>query len=164
TIVGAKREVGRQLTGAEVLGGVVLRGRNTPVDQLRSVGHPSSTWSRMAKPVGFGACCILFFFQAEDGIRDWSVTGVQTCALPIWLPPRSMFCARSSICCSSCASSRSAASRSPDSTAERSSASVSFAPLCGSASRLRSEERRVGKEGGAAWWAYRERERELRCA
>src|SRR5438093_6761367 len=26
-----------------------------------------------------------FFFQAEDGIRDWSVTGVQTCALPILL-------------------------------------------------------------------------------
>src|SRR5258706_766753 len=26
---------------------------------------------------------LLFFFQAEDGIRDWSVTGVQTCALPI---------------------------------------------------------------------------------
>src|SRR5258706_667868 len=25
----------------------------------------------------------LFFFQAEDGIRYWSVTGVQTCALPI---------------------------------------------------------------------------------
>src|SRR5438046_7864291 len=24
-----------------------------------------------------------FFFQAEDGIRGWSVTGVQTCALPI---------------------------------------------------------------------------------
>src|SRR5689334_24835513 len=30
-------------------------------------------------PVGFG-----FFFQAEDGIRDGTVTGVQTCALPIW--------------------------------------------------------------------------------
>src|ERR1019366_143817 len=28
--------------------------------------------------------CVFFFFQAEDGIRDWSVTGVQTCALPIW--------------------------------------------------------------------------------
>src|SRR5438093_9153983 len=27
--------------------------------------------------------CLCFFFQAEDGIRDWSVTGVQTCALPI---------------------------------------------------------------------------------
>src|SRR5262249_59204117 len=29
---------------------------------------------------------VIFFFQAEDGIRDWSVTGVQTCALPIYLP------------------------------------------------------------------------------
>src|SRR3989441_10728449 len=26
----------------------------------------------------------VFFFQAEDGIRDKLVTGVQTCALPIW--------------------------------------------------------------------------------
>ena len=25
----------------------------------------------------------IFFFQAEDGIRDYKVTGVQTCALPI---------------------------------------------------------------------------------
>src|SRR5256885_2836187 len=31
---------------------------------------------------------ILFFFQAEDGIRDYKVTGVQTCALPIWLRRR----------------------------------------------------------------------------
>src|SRR5256885_1899491 len=29
-------------------------------------------------------CYILFFFQAEDGIRDYKVTGVQTCALPIF--------------------------------------------------------------------------------
>src|SRR2546427_3752757 len=28
---------------------------------------------------------VVFFFQAEDGIRDLTVTGVQTCALPIWL-------------------------------------------------------------------------------
>src|SRR5215510_5527022 len=28
--------------------------------------------------------CFFFFFQAEDGIRDGHVTGVQTCALPIW--------------------------------------------------------------------------------
>ena len=28
-------------------------------------------------------CFCFFFFQAEDGIRDTSVTGVQTCALPI---------------------------------------------------------------------------------
>src|SRR5260370_25091069 len=29
-------------------------------------------------------CSVFFFFQAEDGIRDSSVTGVQTCALPIF--------------------------------------------------------------------------------
>src|SRR2546422_5895749 len=29
------------------------------------------------------AVCSVFFFQAEDGIRDVAVTGVQTCALPI---------------------------------------------------------------------------------
>src|SRR5690606_40470455 len=31
-----------------------------------------------------------FFFQAEDGIRDFHVTGVQTCALPISSPPCSV--------------------------------------------------------------------------
>src|SRR5215211_8673916 len=35
-----------------------------------------------------------FFFQAEDGIRDHCVTGVQTCALPIW--PRT---ARAEVAC-----------------------------------------------------------------
>src|SRR5262249_57937971 len=29
-------------------------------------------------------CISVFLWHAEDGIRDWSVTGVQTCALPIW--------------------------------------------------------------------------------
>src|SRR5687767_15516101 len=36
-----------------------------------------------------------FFFQAEDGIRDKLVTGVQTCALPI--SPRSRRCSRSKV-------------------------------------------------------------------
>src|SRR5260363_461291 len=31
-----------------------------------------------------GIICLFFFFQAEDGIRDDLVTGVQTCALPIY--------------------------------------------------------------------------------
>src|SRR5690606_40767759 len=31
-----------------------------------------------------------FFFQAEDGIRDFHVTGVQTCALPIFMMALSM--------------------------------------------------------------------------
>src|SRR2546427_4273126 len=38
-----------------------------------------------------------FFFQAEDGIRDLTVTGVQTCALPIW--------SRETSCCA-CSSTR----------------------------------------------------------
>src|SRR5207253_5494350 len=32
--------------------------------------------------------CFVFFFQAEDGIRDGHVTGVQTCALPIYARSR----------------------------------------------------------------------------
>src|SRR5258707_9586254 len=48
----------------------------------------------VARPVGVRTTTILplkrrwaffFFFQAEDGIRDIGVTGVQTCALPIFL-------------------------------------------------------------------------------
>src|SRR5437870_13918993 len=31
-----------------------------------------------------GSLFVIFFFQAEDGIRDGHVTGVQTCALPIY--------------------------------------------------------------------------------
>src|SRR3989475_7239542 len=91
-----------------------------------------------------------FFFQAEDGIRDLTVTGVQTCALPIsdrrgdredagrqrvarrpWscrpLPPVA-------------ARSRPASSRSPRRSARASGRSPP-----------RSEERRVGKEGRSRW-------------
>src|SRR5690606_5149906 len=32
----------------------------------------------------FSSILVIFLFQAEDGIRDFHVTGVQTCALPIW--------------------------------------------------------------------------------
>src|SRR5256886_6515250 len=39
---------------------------------------------------------LFFFFQAEDGIRDLTVTGVQTCALPICEVRK----ARSLLCCS----------------------------------------------------------------
>src|SRR2546421_5839310 len=35
--------------------------------------------------IGEAVISFLFFFQAEDGIRDLIVTGVQTCALPIWV-------------------------------------------------------------------------------
>ena len=37
--------------------------------------------------IGYGMYVnFVFFFQAEDGIRDHCVTGVQTCALPIYHP------------------------------------------------------------------------------
>src|ERR1039457_7440309 len=35
-----------------------------------------------------GSVSCFFFFKAEDGIRDYKVTGVQTCALPIWFQQR----------------------------------------------------------------------------
>src|SRR5256885_3241833 len=38
-----------------------------------------------------GKIVVIFFFQAEDGIRDYKVTGVQTCALPISGSPRCCF-------------------------------------------------------------------------
>src|SRR5256886_12959552 len=52
----------------------------------------------------------LFFFQAEDGIRYLTVTGVQTCALPIYnsslpsfsscpSPQITLFCFFSRVCC-----------------------------------------------------------------
>src|SRR5690606_40278961 len=45
-----------------------------------------------ARPVPLRVCSV-FFFQAEDGIRDFHVTGVQTCALPILrnAPPAAAF-------------------------------------------------------------------------
>src|SRR5206468_6732593 len=69
-------------------------------------------------------CCFIFFFQAEDGIRDLIVTGVQTCALPICVPwPISMLALKTST-----PPSGRPATRSRDLSATR------------------SEERRVGKE------------------
>src|SRR5690348_17957267 len=37
----------------------------------------------LCRAIGQTDNCVYFFFQAEDGIRDGRVTGVQTCALPI---------------------------------------------------------------------------------
>src|SRR2546426_5065786 len=73
-----------------------------------------------------------FFFQAEDGIRDYKVTGVQTCALPI----------------------------SSASIAKRSVAMRPMRIICvcrsprGLPKVMRSEERRVGKECRSRWSPY----------
>src|SRR5581483_11343220 len=47
--------------------------------------------------IQFTGVGFFFFFQAEDGIRDIGVTGVQTCALPIWSPRASHSPPRSSM-------------------------------------------------------------------
>src|SRR3989339_507693 len=71
---------------------------------------------------------ILIFFQAEAGIRYWSVTGVQTCALPIWRAGKAGWTSQPR------SSARSRSSSSPRSR--------------------RSEERRVGKECRSRWSPY----------
>src|SRR3989449_4888334 len=75
-----------------------------------------------------------FFFQAEDGIRDVAVTGVQTCALPIWRLRRIRGGGRPVLL-------------SPAGPVRRSRG-------CAAAVRRRSEERRVGKECRSRWSPY----------
>src|SRR2546430_7505161 len=48
-----------------------------------AAGFFFSSRSRDARFHGDSSSDVYFFFQAEDGIRDLTVTGVQTCALPI---------------------------------------------------------------------------------
>src|SRR5256885_3871904 len=50
---------------------------------LRFKGDQKAVESRIDRLTGsFAIQPVIFFFQAEDGIRDYKVTGVQTCALP----------------------------------------------------------------------------------
>src|SRR5437879_13437661 len=89
-----------------------------------------------------------FFFQAEDGIRDTSVTGVQTCALPISRRPRHV-----------------AGRGRPGGDRARGTSGRGRAARDGGDGRReagageRSEERRVGKECGAGWRAAHERKK-----
>src|SRR5256885_7857189 len=49
----------------------------------RSVRNASAPETQATGSKYVDVACTSFFFQAEDGIRDYKVTGVQTCALPI---------------------------------------------------------------------------------
>src|SRR5258706_10008633 len=55
----------------------------TAVDLSESLSSAGFVLLGHSAPKAVGVYAFFFFFQAEDGIRDWSVTGVQTCALPI---------------------------------------------------------------------------------
>src|SRR5688500_20238775 len=92
---------------------------------------------------------LLFFFQAEDGIRDYKVTGVQTCALPIsWGSAGEKRARERRPCELPRRRSLRPAGRPPGRRSERGRA------LSG---KRRSEERRVGKECRSGWVAYDEK-------
>src|SRR2546430_9571368 len=94
-----------------------------------------------------------FFFQAEDGIRDLTVTGVQTCALPI--------CAASSGLAVDQAELGAPVqitywSGSYNAQVGANSFRQPLVPrgIEGQHAPNRSEERRVGKECRSRWWPY----------
>src|SRR2546427_3396583 len=100
------------------------------------------------------ARCTFFFFQAEDGIRDLTVTGVQTCALPIFFSrPISLEAACERISSHAPAYSTS----SPPNSAlkkPRPCHGCSEPAAGGGTPHRRSEERRVGKECRSRWSPY----------
>src|SRR5256886_6464221 len=111
------------------------------------------TWP--TAPAGTSCLCtvFLFFFQAEDGIRDLTVTGVQTCALPIFSSSASRR-ARTDGAFSAWLSSPAVG------TADR-SVRCTWIPVESADPREaargngpRSEERRVGKECRSRWSPY----------
>src|SRR2546430_8735300 len=92
----------------------------------------------------------VFFFQAEDGIRDLTVTGVQTCALPISCAEPNQ---RVEGPACSCPSSEGSSARGPPERAGsfRRVSAAKATRTCVFRVRRRSEERRVGKECRSRW-------------
>src|SRR2546428_3712415 len=97
---------------------------------------------------------LFFFFQAEDGIRDLIVTGVQTCALPIFDPVTFTLvieeiargdASTAWVLCQTAGCSMTAAYVPPD---------VARDIFGDRRAVMRSEERRVGKECRSRWSPY----------
>src|SRR5205085_6185144 len=94
-----------------------------------------------------------FFFQAEDGIRDLTVTGVQTCALPIFafVGPFSLITLALTIGFVNVTSNPFGGAAVQGAVAV--TAALTFALAIETAqSWVRSEERRVGKSVDGGWW------------
>src|SRR5205809_6815489 len=81
------------------------------------------------------ATCL--FFQAEDGIRAVAVTGVQTCALPISVQIQTVMAERSAGV--------------PEHRRMRLRVGINLGDVIHDDARIRSEERRVGKECRSGW-------------
>src|SRR5258707_11720286 len=94
---------------------------------------------------------VVFFFQAEDGIRDIGVTGVQTCALPISLDDLTSKFERFEIVAVNQCSGNGRGFFSPRVPGgEWANGAMGNARWTG----VRSEERRVGKECRSRWSPY----------
>src|SRR5256885_3584285 len=99
--------------------------------------------------------CVLsfFFFQAEDGIRDYKVTGVQTCALPISAGAHAF--ANPSTPARAVVERMSPGRGCLAATDARQMIRPHWSfRMMGTAARARSEERRVGKECRSRWSPY----------
>src|SRR5256885_5400388 len=95
-----------------------------------------------------------FFFQAEDGIRDYKVTGVQTCALPI-----SRTAAHADELCLVRSMQADSSNHAPATYQMNTGVILPGKPSLGSwltygLGSERSEERRVGKECRSRWSPY----------
>src|SRR2546430_10441194 len=95
---------------------------------------------------------LFFFFQAEDGIRDLTVTGVQTCALPILAHFGHIWYQRAPNPIISWMSAVELECFMPPGI--RDANSVRHDCRMAYLARLRSEERRVGKECRSRWSPY----------
>src|SRR5207249_7651153 len=99
----------------------------------------------------FICSCIFFFFffQAEDGIRDRNVTGVQTCALPIYSYIELATASAHLVNGVWADSNDQIQITKTGAQATESQHKVAF---LGNINSIRSEERRVGKECRSRWW------------
>src|SRR2546430_13411535 len=96
---------------------------------------------------------LLFFFQAEDGIRDLTVTGVQTCALPISSMRSELASRLSDLIEAAIAASVRSYTESRDYQCQLQEAEhIGF--VTHELRNPRSEERRVGKECRSRWSPY----------
>src|SRR5690625_7768210 len=95
-----------------------------------------------------------FFFQAEDGIRDGHVTGVQTCALPISSPAFDESAAENMSIGEAAYAATFFLKTYAKKLADPAAANEIAQFLQASGADWRSEERRVGKECRARWKAY----------
>src|SRR5260221_3275932 len=98
-------------------------------------------------------CLLFFFFQAEDGIRDHCVTGVQTCALPIYLYRFAQDGTVTAFTTPPAGQRTEMAHAAFKLESPADPKALEFTPLPGGGS-FRSEERRVGKECRSRWSPY----------